>query len=326
MNFPRRKFLKLAAGAAAFPVVPKIARAQAYPARPVRVVVGFPPGGVSDLYARLIAQWLSDHLGQQFIVDNRTGAGGSIATEAVTRATADGYTLLLTGSNDSYNTALYDNLSFDYVRDIAPVALFVQFGGVVVVPPSSAARTIPELIAYAKANPGKVTMASGGVGSSSHVFWELFRSLAGIDMVHVPYRGEGPALTDLLGGQVQVSIPTVPPAIEYIRAGKLVPLAVTTAARYGILPDVPVLSDFVRGFEADGWIGVGVPRGTPANIVNRLNREINAALIDPRIKSLVTDQGGVIASPGSPDGFGKLVVEFTDKWAKVIRAANIKPG
>jgi tripartite-type tricarboxylate transporter receptor subunit TctC len=326
MNFPRRKFLKLTLGAAAFSTVTKIASAQVYPARPVRIVVGFPPGGVSDLYARLIAQWLSDRLGQQFIVDNRTGAGGSIATEAVTRAAPDGYTLLLTGSNDSYNTALYDNLSFDYIRDIAPVALFVEFGGVVVVPPSFAARTISELIAYAKANPGKVTMASGGVGSSSHVFWELFKSMAGVDMVHVPYRGEGPALTDLLGGQVQVSIPTVPPVVEYIKARKLVPLAVTTAARYGILPEVPVLSDFVPGYDAGGWIGIGVPRGTPANVSDRLNREINAALIDPRIKSLVTDQGGVIASPASPDGFGKLIVEFTDKWAKVIRAANIKPG
>jgi tripartite-type tricarboxylate transporter receptor subunit TctC len=275
MKLPRRQFLHLAAGAAVLQLASRDLNAQPYPSRPVRLVVGFPPGGVVDLYARLIGQSLSERLGQQFIVENRTGARGSLATDAVTRAAPDGHTLLLTGSNDVWNMTLYDNLPFDYIRGIVPVSGIARFAGVLVVQPSFPAATAPELIKYVKTNSGKVTMASGGVGGASHVFWELFRSMAGVDMQHVPYRGDPPGLTDLLGGQVQVMMPTLPPAIEYIRAGKLRPLAVTTASRLEILPEVPPLGDAVPGYEALGWVGIGAPKGTSQQIIERLNTGIN---------------------------------------------------
>jgi tripartite-type tricarboxylate transporter receptor subunit TctC len=322
MKIARRRFLGLAAGAIASP---SIARAQTYPARPVRIVVGFPPGGVADLYARLVAQWLSDRLGQQFIIDNRTGAGGNIATEAVVRAAPDGYTLLWTSSTDAWNGTLYDNLSYIYVRDIAPVASVVRFAGVVVVQPTFPAQTIPELIAYTRANPGRLSMASGGIGSVSHVAWELFKGMTKLDMVHVPYRGEGPALLDLLGGQVQVMIPSLPPSIEYIRAGKLRALAVTNPTRLGVLPNVSTIGEFLAGYEASAWAGLGAPRSTAPEIVNRINKEIAAALADTKILARITDQGGE-ALPSSPAEFANMIAADSEKWGKVIRAAGIKAG
>jgi tripartite-type tricarboxylate transporter receptor subunit TctC len=324
MKLPhRRQFLHLAAGAAALPTLSRIARAQAYPARPVRIVVGFPPGGVADLYARLVAQWLSDRLGQQFLIDNRTGAGGNIATESVTRAAPDGYTLLWTSSTDAWNGSLYNNLNYNYIHDIAPVASVVRFAGVVLVHPTFPAQTIPELIAQAKANPGKLTMASGGIGSVSHVSWELFKGMTKLDMVHVPYRGEGPALVDLLGGQVQVMIPSLPPSIEYIRGRKLRALAVTNATRLGVLPNIPTIGEFLAGYESSAWAGLGAPRGTPPEIINRLNKEVDAALTDPKILERITDQGGEALS-GSPAEFAKMIGTDSEKWGKVIRAAGIK--
>jgi tripartite-type tricarboxylate transporter receptor subunit TctC len=323
MRFQRRQFLPLAAGAATLPLATRRASAQSYPTRPVHLVVGFPPGGVSDLYARLIGQFLSDRLGQQFVVENRTGAGGSLATDMVARAAPDGHTLLLTGSNDVWNMTFYDNLTFDYIRDIAPVSGITRLPGVLVVQPSFPATTVSDLIKYVKANPGKVTMASAGVGSAAHVFWELFKSMAAVDMQHVPYRGEGPGLTDLLGGQVQVMMPTLPPAIEYVRAGKLRPLAVTAADRLEILPDVPPLGDAVTGYEALGWVGIGAPKGTPQQIIDRLNAAINAALADPKIKAQIADQGAVLFA-GKPAEFADFIAAFNVKWSKVIKTANIK--
>jgi len=323
MRFSRRQFLHFAAAAAAPPLTSRKVQAQSYPTRPVHLVVGFPPGGVSDLYARLIGQFLSEKLGQQFVVENRTGAGGSLATDAVSRAIPDGHTLLLAGSNDVWNMTLYDNLTFDFIRDIAPVAGITRLPGVLVVQPSFPATTASDLIKYAKANPGRVTMASAGVGSAAHVFWELFKSMAGVDMQHVPYRGEGPGLTDLLGGQVQVMIPTLPPAIEYIRAGKLRPLAVTAANRLEILPDVPPLGDGVSGYEALAWVGIGAPKGTPKQIIDRLNTAINAALADPKIKAQIADQGAV-PFPGKSEELADFIAAFNVKWSKVIRTANIK--
>jgi tripartite-type tricarboxylate transporter receptor subunit TctC len=323
MSFLRRDFLGLIAGAAALPAASGNAGAQSFPVRPVHLIVGFPPGGVADLYARLIGQFLSERLGQQFVVENRTGAGGSLATDAVTRASPDGYTLLLTGANDVLNMTLYDNLSFQYLRDIAPVSGIAHLGGALVVHPSFPATTASELINYVKASPGRVTVASGGVGSASHLFWELFRSMAGVDMQHVPYRGEGPGLTDLLGGQVQVMLPTLPPAIEYIRAGKLRPLAVTAARRLEILPAVPPLSDAVPGYEAISWVGIGAPKGTPKQIVDNLNTAINAALIDPKVKAQIADQGAV-PFPVKADEFADFLVTFNQKWSKILKAANIK--
>jgi tripartite-type tricarboxylate transporter receptor subunit TctC len=323
MRFTRREFLHLAGAAAALPLSSRTVRAQSYPTRPVHLVVGFPPGGVSDLYARLIGQFLSEKLGQQFVVENRTGAGGSLATDAVSRAAPDGHTLLLTGSNDVWNMTLYDNLTFDFIRDIAPVAGITRLPGALVVRPSFPATTASDLIKYVKANPGTVTMASAGVGSAAHVFWELFKSMAGVDMQHVPYRGEGPGLTDLLGGQVQVMMPTLPPAIEYIRAGKLRPLAVTAAKRLEILPGVPPLGDAVSGYEALGWVGIGAPKGTPKQIIDRLNTAINAALADPKIKAQIADQGA-IPFPGKPEEIADFIAAFNVKWSKVIKTANIK--
>ena len=324
MKFPGRQFLHLAAGAAALPAVARIARAQAYPARPVRLIVPFPAGGPTDVVARLIGQWLSDRLGQPFIIENRPGAGTTIATEAVVRAAADGYTLLLVALSSAINATLYDNLKYNFIRDIAPVATITSQPSVIVVHPSVPAKTVPEFIAHAKANPGRINMASPGIGTSPHVAGELFKIMAGIDMLHVPYRGGAPAYTDLLAGQVQVMFSVTISTIEYIRAGKLRALAVTTATRSQELPDIATVSDFLPGYEASQWFGIGVPRNTPAEIVEKLNKEINAGLADPKINARLADLGGV-ALPGSPAEFGKLIAAETEKWAKVIRTANIKP-
>src|SRR6516225_1579317 len=319
----RRTFLHLAASAAALPAVSRIVRAQTHPTRLVRIVVGFTVGGFYDTYARLIAQWLSQHLGQPFVIENRTGAGGSIATEAVVRAAPDGYTLLFTGSNDAWNTALYDNLSFNYVRDIAPVASFSKGMGVLVVPPSFPARTVHEFIAYARDNAAKVTIASDGVGSGPHVFWELFRSMTGLNTLHVPYRGATPVIVDLLSSQVQAYFGYLAPLIENIRSGQLRPLAVTSAMRAEALPDVPTIAEFVPGYDATGWNGFGAPRNTSVEIIEKLNKAVNAGLADPRIKLRIAEFGDAVFA-SSPEEFGKHIVEFTDKWSKVIRAANIK--
>lgn len=324
MELPRRKFLHLAAGAAALPVVSRDARAQTYPTRPVRLVVGGPPGGGLDIVARLIGQWLSERLGQPFVIENRPGAGGNIATEAVVRAPADGYTLLLVSGANAINTTLYEKLSFNLSRDIAPVAGIARVPEVMVANPSVPAKTVPEFIAHAKANPRKLNMASGGIGTPSHLAGELFKMMTGIDMVHVPYRGTAPALTDLLGRQVQVTFVSVPSAIAYIRAGTLRPLAVTTTTRSDELPDVPAVDEFVRGYEASNWYGIGAPKGTPAEIISKLNKEINAALADPKFKARLADVGGTALS-GSPADLGKLIAEETEKWAKVIQFAGIKP-
>ncbi len=323
MKLARRKFLHLAAGAAALPFAPHVARAQAYPTRPVRIVVGFPPAGVTDITARLIGPWLSARLGQPVVIENRPGAASNLATEAVVRAAPDGHTLLLVGTFNVFNTALYDNLSFDFIRDIAPVASISRGMGVLVAHPSVPPRSLPELVAYAKANPGKMTMASSGVGSAPHVYWELFKSMTSVDMLHVPYRGGGPALTDLLGGQVQVFFSTMSSSIEHIRAGRLRALAVTAATRAEVLPDVPTVGEFVNGYEATLWLGIGAPRKTPVEIINTLNREIGAGLADPGINKRFTELGDALFA-SSPADFGELISSETEKWGKVIRAANIR--
>ena len=324
MKLPRRKFLHLAASAAALPAVSRIARAQTYPSRPVRLVVFFPAGGVGDILARLMGQWLSERLGQPFVIENRPGAGGNIGTEAVVRASPDGYTLLWSTSPNAINATFYDKLNYNFIRDIAPVAATIRVPNVMVVNPSVPAKTVPEFIAYAKANPGKLNMASGGNGVPSHVAGELFKMMAGVDMVHVPYRGSAPALTDMLAGQVQVMFDAVPSSIEYIRAGKLRPLAVTTATRSEVLPDIPTVGDFLPGFEASTWFGVGAPKNTPATIVDKLNTEINASLADPKFKGTHCRPRWHGAT-GSPADFGKLIAEETEKWAKVVKFAGIKP-
>ena len=324
MKLPRRNFLHLAAGAAALSAVSRIAWAQTYPTRPVRIVVGFPPGGGADITAPLIGQWLSERLGQPFIIDNRPGAGSNIATEAVVRAPADGYTLLLVGAFNAVNATLYDKLNFNFIRDVAPVAPLYYVPNVMAVHPSSPAKTILEFIAYSKSNPGKVNMGSGTTGAAMHMSGELFKIMAGIDMVPVPYRGAGPALTDLLAGQVQVSFPTMPASIEHIRTGKLRALAVTTAKRSEALPGIPTVGEFLPGYEASNWYGVGIPKNTPAEIIDKLNKEINAGLADPKIKARLADFGGT-PLVGSPADFGKLIADETEKWGKVVRAANIKP-
>jgi tripartite-type tricarboxylate transporter receptor subunit TctC len=324
MKLPRRKFLHLAACAAALPAVPRIAWAQNYPTRPVRLIAGFAPGGGVDIVARLIGQWLSERLGQQFIIENRPGAGTNIATEAVVRAPADGYTLLLVNPANAINATLYDNLSFNFIRDVVPVAGIMVVPNVMVVHPSVPAKTVPEFIAYAKANLGKINMGSGGIGGPSHVAGELFKMMAGVDLVHVPYRGVAPALTDLIGGQVQVIFSTMPGSIEYIRTGKLRALAVTNAMRAEALPDIPTVGDFVPGYEASTWYGLGAPKNTPAEIVAKLNKEINAGLADPKLRARLADLGGTMLA-GSPADFSKLIAEETDKWAKVIKSAGIKP-
>jgi tripartite-type tricarboxylate transporter receptor subunit TctC len=321
VKLPRRQFLHLAAGAAALPLS-CIAWAQAYPSRPVRIVVGFAAGGGADITARLIGQWLSERLGQPFITENRPGAGGTLGTEAVVRAAPDGYTLLLTAISDAINATLYDKLNF--IRDIAPIAGIMVVPQVMVVHPSIPAKTVPEFIAYTKANPGKINMASGGVGGPSHVSGELFHMMAGVNMIHVPYRGVAPALTDLLGGQVQVTFASMPSSIAYIRAGKLRALALTTATRSEALPDLPTVGEFVPGYEASGWYGIGAPRNTPVELIDKLNKEINAGLADPKLRARLADVGGDVLAL-SPADFGKHIAEETEKWGKVIRAANIKP-
>jgi len=323
MKLPRRTVLRLAAGAAALPTLPRVASAIDYPTRPVRLVVGFPPGGAADLIARLIGQWLSDRLGQSVFIENRAGAASNIATEFVVHAPPDGYTLLELTSVNSYNVTLYDNLNFDLIKDIAPVASIYRGINVLVVHPSFPAKTLPEFITYLKANPGKVTMASGGVGTPQHLFGELFKEMAGVDMLHVPYRGGGPALTDLLAGHVPVMFDTLVTSMEHIRAGELRALAVTSAARSDALPDVPAIAEVVPGYVATGWQGIAAPANTPVEIIDKLNNDVNAALADPKFIARITDLGGVPFA-SSPAEFGKFIDEYTEKWSKVIRAANIK--
>jgi tripartite-type tricarboxylate transporter receptor subunit TctC len=324
MKLPRRSFLRMAAGAAALPAVQRFAWAQVYPSRPVRLIVPLAPGGASDILARLMGQWLSERLGQQFVIDNRPGGGSNIGTEAVVRAPVDGYTLLLAGSFNAVNATLYDKLNFNFIRDIAPVAGIIRGPFVMVVNPPVPARSVPEFIAYAKANPRKLNMASAGNGTASHVAGELFKMMAGVDMVHVPYRSGGPALTDLLGGQVQVFFATSVASIEYIRAGRLRALAVTTATRSDVLPDIPTVGEFVPGYEASTWYGVGVPKNTPSQIIDTLNEAINAGLADPKLKARLADLGGTVL-PGSPAEFGKLIADEIEKWGKVIKFAGIQP-
>jgi tripartite-type tricarboxylate transporter receptor subunit TctC len=324
MKLPRRTFLYLTAGAAALPAVSRIARAQAYPTRPVRIIVGFPPAGGADIVARLIGQWLSERLGQQFIVENRPGAGSNIGTEAVVRAPPDGYTLLLVTSPNAINATLYDKLSFNFTRDIAPVAGLTRDPNVMEVNPSVPVKTVPEFIAYAKANLGKINMASAGNGTGGHVAGELFKMMTGVNMVHVPYRGAGPALTDLVGGQVQVMFDVMTSSIEHIRAGKLRALAVTSSTRSEALPDVPTMGEFVPGYEASNIRGVGVPRNTPAEIIDWLNKEINAGLADPKMKARFADLGATVLA-GSPADFGRLMAEEVEKWAKVVKFSGARP-
>jgi tripartite-type tricarboxylate transporter receptor subunit TctC len=323
MKLPRRKFLDLAAGAVALPVVARVARAQAYPIRPVRLIVCFAAGGPSDITARLIGQWLSERLGQSFIIENRPGAGGNLATEMVVRARPDGYTLLEATSTNAWNVALYRNLSFDFIRDLAPVAGVCRYAGVMVVNPSVPAETVPEFIVYAKANPGKINMGSGGAGTPSHLYGELFKKMTGVDLVHVPYRGGGPAVIDLLSGQVQVFFGTVSVSIDHIRSGKLRALGVTTSTRMDVLPDVPPMSDFVPGYEANGWEGIVAPKDIPPEIIDALNKEINAALVDANFKSRLANLG-VEPFANSPVEFSNFIADYTKKWGKVIQAAGIK--
>jgi tripartite-type tricarboxylate transporter receptor subunit TctC len=317
----RRRVLRLAAGATALPALPRTARAQAYPSRPVRILVGFPPGSAPDLVTRLVGQHLSERLGQSFVVENRPGAASNIATDAVVHAAPDGYTLLVVSLANVFNATLYDKLNFDFLKDIAPVAALDRQPFVLETNPAVPAQTVPEFIAYAKANPGKINMASAGPGSAPHVFGELFKTMAGVDLVHVPYRGN--PLPELLSGQVQVFFGPIQSTIEYIRAGKLRALAVTTATRSPVLPDVPVLSDFVPGYEASAWLGLGAPKNTPAEIIEKLNRDINASLTSPEMKARFADLGDTPYVSGAAD-FGKLLAAETEKWGRVIRAANIK--
>jgi tripartite-type tricarboxylate transporter receptor subunit TctC len=323
MKLPRRKFLHLAAGAATLPVVSRIARAQAYPTRPVRLIVGFAAGGTTDITARLIGQWLSERLGQQFVIENRTGAATNIATEAAVRAPADGYTLLFVTASNAINATLYDKLSFNFIRDIAPVAGIIRYPLVMQVNPAFPAKTVPEFISHAKSNPGKISYGSGGIGTSIQVASELFKMMAGIDIVHVPYRGGAPAMTALMGGQIQVVFNPVPESMEYIKAGKLRALAVTSATRSEALPDTPTLGEFVPGFEASAIQGIGAPRNTPAEIIDKLNKEINAGLADPGLKARFADLGASVF-PVSPADFGKLMAEETEKWGKVVIFSGAK--
>jgi len=323
MKLPRRNFLRLTAGAAALPVVQRVARAQAYPSRPVRIIVGFAAGGGQDIIARLVAQWLSERLGQQFVVENRPGAGGNIGAEAVVKAPPDGYTLLLVGAVHAINATLYERLNYNLVRDIAPVAGIIRVPNVMQINPSLPPKSVPEFIAYAKTNPGKLNMASGGNGTAQHLAGELFKMMTGLNMVHVPYRGAAPALTDLIGGQVQVMFEAMPSSIEYIKSGKLRGLAVTTAARSEALADLPTVGDFVPGYEASTWFGIGSPSNTPVEVIDMLNKELNAALTDIKMKERLAGLGGTVL-PGLPNDFRKLVTDETDKWAKVVKFSGAK--
>src|SRR5262245_43522910 len=324
MKLPhRRQFLHLAAGAAALPAASRIAKAQAYPSRPVRIIIGFSAGGPIDILARLIGQWLSERLGQPFVIESRPGAGSNIATEAVAHAPADGYTLLGVTSANTINTTLYDKLNFNFIRDVAPVAGIIRVPQVIEVHPSVPVMTVPEFIAYAKSNPNKLNMASAGNGTVQHVAGELFKVMTGVAMQHVPYRGQAPALVDLLGGQAQVMFDTVPASMQYLKSGKLRPLAVTTATRAEALPELPTVADFVPGYESSAIYGIAAPRNTPTENVDKLNREINAALADPKMKARLADLGGTMLA-GSAAEFGKLISEETNKWAKVIKFAGIK--
>jgi tripartite-type tricarboxylate transporter receptor subunit TctC len=324
MKLPRRQFLQLAAGAAVLPAVSQIAKAQTYPARPVRLIIGYPAGGSADITARLTAQWLSERLGQPVIVESRPGAATNLATEAVVRAPADGYTLLLVAPANAINATLYEKLNFNFLQDIAPVAGIIRFANVVVVNPSLPIKTIPELIAYAKANPGKLNMASSGNGSTIHMSGELFKMLTGINMVHVPYRGGAPALTDLIAGQVHVMFDNIPTSAEHIKAGKLRGLAVTSATRSDVLPDLPTVADVLPGYEASAWYGLGAPKGTPVEFIDKVNTAMNAVLADPKSKARFADLGASLL-PGSPAEFGKLVADETDTWGKVVKFAGVKP-
>src|SRR3982075_3273193 len=324
MKLLRRKFLKLAGAVAAAPAFPQRAFADDYPTRPVRIIAGFTAGGGVDITARLIGQWLAERLGQSFVVENRAGAGGNIGTEAVVNAAPDGYTLLLATVPNAVNASLYDKLNFDFIRGIAPVAGIIRVPMVILLHPSMPVRTVSELISYAKANPGKINMASAGNGSAPHMAGELFKMMAGVNMLHVPYRGQGPALSDLLGGQVQVLFATTPGTVDYVKTGKLRALAVTTASRAEVLPDLPTVGDFVPGYEASQWYGVGAPKNTPAEIVDKLNKEINAGLADPKLKARLAGGGGsLFVAP--PADFGKLIADETEKWGKVVKFAGIKP-
>ena len=323
MILPRRRFLRLAAGAAALLAVSRIARAQAYPTRPVRLIVPFGPAGASDITARLIGQWLSERLGQQFVIENRPGAGGNIGTEAVVRAAPDGYTLLYVTTANAVSATLYDKLNFNFIRDIAPVASIVRFPYIMVVNPSVPAKTLPEFIAYAKANPGKINMASVGIGSTPHVNGELFKVMTGTNMVHVPYRSAAAVMTDLLSGQVQLYFGTTASSLEYVRTGKLRALAVTIERRLDALPDIPTVGDFVPGYEASNWYGIGAPRNTPVEVIEKLNKETNAGLADPKIKARIADLGGSVLR-GSPADFGRLIADETEKWGKVVKFLGIK--
>jgi tripartite-type tricarboxylate transporter receptor subunit TctC len=323
MKLPRRRFLRLVVGAAALPTVSRVVRAQSYPARPVRWVVPFASGGPAEILARLLGQWLSERMGQPFIIETRPGAGSNVGTEAVVRSAPDGYTLLLVTTANAVNASLYDKLNFVFMRDIAPVAGIIRVPAVVVVNPAVPIKSIPELIAYAKANPGKLNMGSAGNGTIQHVAGELFKMMAGVDITHVPYRGQAPAMTDLIAGQIQLMFDSMPASIGQIKGGAVRALAVTTARRAETLPDIPTVADFVAGFEASASYGVGMPAGTPPEIVDRLNREINAAFADPRIKDRLLELGGTVLA-GPPADFGRHVADETEKWNKVVRATNIK--
>ena len=323
MKLPRRNFLHLAAGAAALSAVSDVARAQGYPTRPVRIIVPFAPGGVNDITARLIGQWLSERLGQQFIVENRPGGGGNIGIEAVVRSPADGYTLLVVGTTAAINATLFEKLNYNFIRDIAPVASIHRVPHFMQVNPSLPVATVPEFIAHAKANPGKISMGSGGNGSPAHVIGELFKMITGVNLTHVPYRSAGPAITDLLGGQIQVTFTDMAASIEYIRAGRLRALAVTTAMRSEALPDIPTIGDFVPGFEASQWVGLSAPKNTASEIINKLNSEINAGLADPKLKARFADLGAGVF-PGSSSDFAKFIATETEKWAKVIKFSGAK--
>ena len=324
MTLHRRTFLQLAASATALPASMQTARAEDYPARQVRMVVPVAAGGANDVSARLIGQWLSEHLGQPFFIENRPGAGTNIGTEAVIRATADGYTLLIAGSNAAINPTLFEKLNFNFIQDTAPIGSIVRVPQLMQVTPSLPVKTVPEFIAYAKANPGKIAMGSGGIGSPAHVIGEYFKLMTGTDLTHVPYRGAAPAVTDLLGGQIQVAFTELATSLGHVKAGRLRALAVTTAARTEALPDVPTLAEFIPGFEASQWVGLVAPKGTPPAIIDKVNASINAGLADPALKARFADIGGMVL-PGSPADFAKLIRDETEKWGKVIRDAKIAP-